>query len=41
MLFDNVDIISKDLSLDLNLRPQNITKETYFEICKKYEDSNK
>tara|TARA_B100000131_G_scaffold285975_1_gene295623 strand:- start:623 stop:1417 length:795 start_codon:yes stop_codon:yes gene_type:complete len=40
-LFNNFELISKNLSLDLNLRPQNISQETFFEICKKYEELQK
>ena len=38
ILFKNFNDISKSLSLDLNLRPQNLSKEIYFEITKKYEN---
>lgn len=36
-LFNNFELISEQLSLDLNLRPQNISESKYFEICKIYE----
>ena len=36
-LFNNFDKISKELSLDLSLRPQNLDKITYYKICKCYE----
>ena len=39
-LFTDYQIIAKKLNLDLNLRPQNISKEQYLEICKCYEDLN-
>ena len=38
-LFKNFDKISKELSLDLTLRPQNIDRITYYKICKFYESS--
>ena len=37
-LFKNYEEISEKLNLDLNLRPQNISKDKYIEICKKYEE---
>ena len=36
-LFQDFDDISKKLSLDLSLRPQNLNKDTYFKICEFYE----
>jgi len=36
-LFDNYEAVAKSLHLDLNLRPQNISKQKFFEICKYYE----
>ena len=36
-LFKNFNLIAKNLSLDLNLRPQNLSKNKYIEICKIYE----
>ncbi|MDC3082609.1 16S rRNA (adenine(1518)-N(6)/adenine(1519)-N(6))-dimethyltransferase RsmA [Candidatus Pelagibacter sp.] len=36
-LFKNFDEISKKLSLDLSLRPQNIDHKTYYKICELYE----
>ena len=36
-LFKNFNLIAKRLSLDLNLRPQNLSKNKYIEICKIYE----
>ena len=33
-------IIAKKLNIDLNLRPQNIIKNKYLEICKIYENLN-
>ena len=41
ILFKNYDEISKILSLDLNLRPQNLSNLTYYKICKMYEKSIK
>ena len=37
-LFKNYQHIAKKLSLDLSLRPQNLDKDTYYEICRLYED---
>ena len=39
-LFANYEDIAKSLNLDLNIRPQNISKSKYFEICKLYESLN-
>lgn len=36
-LFKNYKKVSEDLSLDLNLRPQNLSHITYYKICKYYE----
>ena len=36
-LFKNYEKVAKDLSLDLNLRPQNLTNVTYYKICSFYE----
>jgi len=36
-LFNNFKKVSEDLSLDLNLRPQNLTNITYYKICSYYE----
>ena len=36
-LFNNYEDISKNLNIDLNMRPQNISKIKYLEICKIYE----
>ena len=38
-LFKNFDEVSKELSIDLNLRPQNLDNLTYYKICKIYESS--
>ena len=38
-LFKNFDEVSKELSIDLNLRPQNLDCLTYYKICKIYEAS--
>ena len=37
ILFKNYRKISDDLSLDLNLRPQNLTNITYYKLCTYYE----
>ena len=39
-LFRNFEEIAKELSIDLNLRPQNLDILTYFKICKYYEKFN-
>ena len=36
-LFKNYEKVAEELSLDLNLRPQNLTSLTYFKICSYYE----
>ena len=36
-LFENFEDVSKKLSLDLKLRPQNLNNDTYYKICKIYE----
>ncbi len=36
-LFDDFEYISKKLSLDLSLRPQNLNNVTYYKICEIYE----
>ena len=36
-LFKNFERVAKKLNIDLNLRPQNISKNKYLEICKIYE----
>ena len=38
-LFPNFEEVAKMLDLDLNLRPQNISKNKYIEISKYYENS--
>ena len=38
-LFKNFQDIEQKLSLDLNLRPQNLDCLTYYKICKIYESS--
>ena len=40
-LFKNYKEISEHLSIDLNLRPQNLDHLTYYKICKIYENSTK
>ena len=37
-LFHNFEEIAEKLNIDLNLRPQNLSKNKYLEICKIYED---
>ena len=37
-LFNNLEDITNKLSLDLNLRPQNLDKVTYYKICEIYEN---
>ena len=39
-LFKNYEEVAKNLKLDLNLRPQNLTLNNYIEICKLYENLN-
>ena len=39
-LFTDYQVIAQKLNLDLSLRPQNISKNMYLEICKCYEDLN-
>ena len=39
LLFKNFNQISKELSIDLNLRPQNLSNLTYYKICSLYEKS--
>ena len=41
ILFKNYEEISKTLSIDLNLRPQNLSNLTYYKICSIYERSIK
>ena len=36
-LFENYEDIAKNLKIDLNLRPQNLSVNKYLEICKLYE----
>ncbi len=38
LLFENYEKISKEINLDLNLRPQNISVKKFIEICKIYEE---
>ena len=38
-LFKNFEEVSKNLSIDLKLRPQNLDYETYLKICEIYETS--
>ncbi len=40
-LFKNYEEVSKELSLNLELRPQNLTMLTYYKICSIYENSIK
>jgi len=37
-LFNNYEKVADELSLDLNLRPQNLTNLTYYKICSYYEN---
>ena len=37
-LFKNSETVVKKLKLDLKLRPQNLSPENYFEICREYEN---
>ena len=37
ILFKNFEDVSKSLSLNLNLRPQNLSKLSYYKICSYYE----
>ena len=37
LLFQNSQIIANKLKLDLSSRPQNLSPENYFQICKEYE----
>lgn len=37
LIFKNFEEVAKSLSLDLNLRPQNLSKLTYYKICSNYE----
>jgi len=41
ILFKNFEDVSKSLSLDLNLRPQNLSKLSFYKICSCYEKSLK
>ncbi len=40
-LFANYGVVAKKLDIDLNLRPQNLSKNKYLEICQIYENLNK
>ena len=40
-LFKNYEVVAKKLDIDLSLRPQNLSKNKYLEICKIYENLNK
>ena len=37
LLFQNYQFIANKLKLDLTSRPQNLSPENYFQICKEYE----
>ena len=37
-LFNNNNKVLNRLKINLNLRPQNLSKEIYFEIAKEYEN---
>ena len=36
-LFKNYEKVAEELSLDLSLRPQNLSHNTYYKICSHYE----
>ena len=38
-LFRNFEEVAETLSIDLNLRPQNLDNHTYYKICELYEAS--
>jgi len=38
LLFKNYEEVAKKLEIKLNLRPQNISKDKFIEICKYYEN---
>tara|TARA_Y100000741_G_scaffold241815_1_gene185247 strand:- start:218 stop:1006 length:789 start_codon:yes stop_codon:yes gene_type:complete len=38
-LFNDFEKVADELSLDLNLRPQNLTRLTYYKLCSYYEKS--
>ena len=40
-LFVNYEVVAKKLNIDLSLRPQNLSKNKYLEICQIYENLNK
>ena len=37
-IFKNASQIAKKLNIDLNLRPQNLSPDTYYKITKEYEN---
>ena len=37
-LFSEYEKVANILKIDLNLRPQNLSKDKYIEICKIYEN---
>ena len=39
-IFKNYEDIAKQLNISLNLRPHNISKDRYLEICQLYEKFN-
>ena len=39
-LFYNFDMVAKKLNIDLNLRPQNLSKDVYLKLCEIYEGLN-
>ena len=39
-LFLNYKNVARDLKIDLNLRPQNLSVKKYLEICEIYENLN-
>ena len=39
-IFNQPKIISEKFNIDLNLRPQNLSHETYYKLAKEYEELN-
>ena len=37
LIFRNVDVLSNKLNININDRPQNLSPQKYFELCKEYE----
>ena len=40
-IFKNSNQIAKKLNIELNLRPQNLSPDTYYKITKEYENLRK